>query len=137
MESLGKSNESMGTTTIENMPFNTLDIATRNDRHEMMSVIESLLLDDCDAVIDDNMSDIFETSIEVNLYCTSYTSMVNISRKTVMISMIDYLLEMELNWSVCLSVSVSHSKSQHQHPSIYHICLCIYHPYISRAYRYI
>ena len=52
--------------------FNYLDIVTHNDRHKMSTPIESLLLDDFDAVIDDHTSDVFgnylviETAIQIS-----------------------------------------------------------------------
>ena len=76
---LGKSNESKGTTILESLRFNSLYIVAHYERHEMFTPIESLLLDDSDAVIDNHMSDVFgnflviETSIQIKLHCTSYT----------------------------------------------------------------
>ena len=68
---LRKSNESKGSAIIESPRFNSPDIVAHNDRHEIFTPRECILLDDCDAVVDNHMSDVFgnflviETSIDV------------------------------------------------------------------------
>ena len=77
-ECLGKSNESKGATNTENLMFNSIYIVTHNERLEIFTLIEGLLLSSCDALLHDPVSDvlgdsfIIETSIDPTLHYTSF-----------------------------------------------------------------
>ena len=49
---------------IESPVFNSLDIVTHNNTYEKLTLIESLLPDDCDAVSDNHMSDIIKLKLD-------------------------------------------------------------------------
>ena len=79
---LGKSKESKSRTTKESILFNSLDIVAHNDGHEMSTLIECILLDNCDAAVDNHMSDVFgnllvvETLVDVKLHFYFVRNMV-------------------------------------------------------------
>jgi len=50
--------KSKGMTTIESLIFNYLYMVAHNYRYEMFTPFESTLLDDCDAAVDNHMSDV-------------------------------------------------------------------------------
>ena len=74
---LRKSNESKCTTIKESILLNYLDIFAHYEIQEMLTLIQSLLIDDCDVVIGKHMSDVpgiflvIETVIDVKSHCTS------------------------------------------------------------------
>ena len=73
--------------TKKSLIFDSLDVITHNDRHDFYT-IESPLLDDSDALMDNHMSGVFgdnfviETSIEMKFHCTVFgvVSVVNAAK---------------------------------------------------------